>query len=456
MAFTGEGDGSCETPLEGCSTAICGCDACEGVEEPCMRCGATPAVIRFTDHYFYDGVRRIQEVRTLSGDPSRRVGGLTDDIVECAPSPGCAPPTVLNNQYIYGPDYVDELIAEVPRDLAYPVLIFQDANYNVAGVMDWEYPEIFTQYYYDPYGNILACGGLTKSLSAAHQGLFFDRFTGNPNAYVLQPFANDLVPFANAQGDIVHPVSFGVYQNRNRVYSPVLGRFLQRDPNETGMVLLTAAISNGVAPSILLSQFNANVLFSDGINLYSYVGANPLKRRDPLGLEAYVTAARPAGAYGAAAMGSLLIAMIMLHDAGIQALNQGVAAFQGGDFAFGESRFRFGESILLRVSLEAGNFMQRSLAEIVKQMEGQAANIAAHVHKILYGVGAATGGPDGPWKDKWLGDIRKALGELAKDLERVAKNWPNSKTYLNWKKYMDAVAEWCKNPFGGPPPVSPA
>ncbi|MBK8267821.1 MAG: RHS repeat protein [Planctomycetes bacterium] len=63
MAFTGEGDGSCETPLEGCSTAVCGCDQCEGVEEPCMRCGATPAVIRFTDHYYYyyDGVRRIQE-----------------------------------------------------------------------------------------------------------------------------------------------------------------------------------------------------------------------------------------------------------------------------------------------------------------------------------------------------------------------------------------------------------
>jgi hypothetical protein len=32
-------------------------------------------------------------------------------------------------------------------------------------------------------------------------------------------------------------MTWGVYQNRNRTYSPVMGRFMNRDPNASGQVV---------------------------------------------------------------------------------------------------------------------------------------------------------------------------------------------------------------------------
>ncbi|MCG8404563.1 MAG: RHS repeat-associated core domain-containing protein [Phycisphaerales bacterium] len=80
------------------------------------------------------------------------------------------------------------------------------------------------------------------------------------------------------------PGAAGLYYNRNRMYSPSMGRFIQRDPNETAMPALTALASNGDAMFILLEGFNSAGLYGDGMNLYEYVGSNPLNRRDPLGL----------------------------------------------------------------------------------------------------------------------------------------------------------------------------
>ena len=52
--------------------------------------------------------------------------------------------------------------------------------------------------------------------AVGHQGSFFDRFDAPPTARPLTPGAE------------------GLYHNRNRHYAPVLSRFVQRDPNETG------------------------------------------------------------------------------------------------------------------------------------------------------------------------------------------------------------------------------
>ncbi len=53
-----------------------------------------------------------------------------------------------------------------------------------------------------------------------------------------------------------HDREFGLIYNRHRMLHPVLGRFLQRDPNE----------------------------YDDGMSLYQYVGSNPHNRLDPEGL----------------------------------------------------------------------------------------------------------------------------------------------------------------------------
>ena len=98
--------------------------------------------------------------------------------------------------------------------------------------------------------------------TAGHQGLFYERLDGQGLA-------------AGATG---------FYYNRNRFYSPALGRFLQRDPNETAMPLLTAMVSNGGTVGILLGAFDAQAHFGTGMNVYLYLGSNPLHGYDPMGL----------------------------------------------------------------------------------------------------------------------------------------------------------------------------
>ena len=56
-------------------------------------------------------------------------------------------------------------------------------------------------------------------------------------------------------------------RRRRRVYAPSLGRFIQRDPNETGMPVLAAAM-NGTALVVLIGGFDGQSLYGDGMSLY--------------------------------------------------------------------------------------------------------------------------------------------------------------------------------------------
>lgn len=66
---------------------------------------------------------------------------------------------------------------------------------------------------------------------------------------------------------------------------PGLGRFLQRDPNATGQVVLNDATwFHGRAPVVAAPYVDIQTLYGDGANLYQYLGSNPLTRTDPMGL----------------------------------------------------------------------------------------------------------------------------------------------------------------------------
>jgi hypothetical protein len=109
------------------------------------------------------------------------------------------------------------------------------------------------------------------------QGLFFERYDGDYTDPTIRPGVA------------------GLYYARNRFYSPMLGRFIQRDVNETALPIITALAMNGRAMSILMSGFDAEGLYGDGMNLYLLAGGDPVNRRDPLGLN---SAAGRAGAIG--------------------------------------------------------------------------------------------------------------------------------------------------------------
>ncbi len=272
---------------------------------------------------YYDGVRRIQEVifrpdvrdvgvseefTVEQGDGSEYVeieSGVNDEAARTTSEDGGEPEigeqdvnriglgqstaqTWTDREYVYGPGYVDEFVCQIDRNDAV-LFMLQDANYNVVGLVagtgvtdrngDVVPPgTLLEQYTWEPYGGLVAtqyfnaAGQLTTTWAHAvnrvgHQGLFFDRLDAGETDPVLAPGAS------------------GLYYNRNRFYSPSLGRFLQRDPNETGLAILTALASNAESIQILLSGFDPRALYAGGMNLYEFAGSNPVNGRDPLGLE---------------------------------------------------------------------------------------------------------------------------------------------------------------------------
>lgn len=66
---------------------------------------------------------------------------------------------------------------------------------------------------------------------------------------------------------------------------PKKGRYLQRDPNSTGVVVLNdTSWFHGRVPLISPDYLDVRSMYGDGMNLYEYLGSNPIVRSDPLGL----------------------------------------------------------------------------------------------------------------------------------------------------------------------------
>jgi RHS repeat-associated protein len=139
--------------------------------------------------------------------------------------------TLGNEQvhYVYGPGSDEPLCMVKPEGTYY---YHQDGNGNVTALTD-ESGSVVESYVYDPYGKptIYAPNGTVRSTSAVG-----NRFMFTGREYIPQ---------------------FGLYDYRNRVYSPVYGRFLQTDP----------------------IRFQGG----DG-NIYRYCGNNPINYTDPDGL----------------------------------------------------------------------------------------------------------------------------------------------------------------------------
>jgi hypothetical protein len=123
-----------------------------------------------------------------------------------------------------------------------------------------------------------------------HQGLFFDRLeavgpatTGGRGAGGRQLVADPALALSATptSGNASSPR--GLYQNRNRTLDPVLGRFLQRDPNASGQVV-AQLFCTGVGPMIATPAADVGSRLADGHGLHQYVGSNPVVRSDASGL----------------------------------------------------------------------------------------------------------------------------------------------------------------------------
>ena len=200
--------------------------------------------------YVYDALgRRIQKtINDLGGGN----GGLTGDILagttdylydaqQIVEERNDAAPTVWTKVNFWG-QYIDELMFfAVPGESApttYRVL--SDLLYRSVALVDTS-NTVVEAYDCDAYGNTLCFSG------PGTDGLWFtddDVRTNNPINTTI---------FTGRQFD---PES-QIYYYRARYYSPVIGRFISRDP----------------------------IGVTGGINLYGYVKNRPIKLLDPLGLK---------------------------------------------------------------------------------------------------------------------------------------------------------------------------
>ncbi len=133
---------------------------------------------------------------------------------------------------------------------------------------------VLEQYTYEPYGALVAAELYYPHAMnrAGHQGLFFERFDGSYDDYTL---------FRVLQGTAFITGAKGLYYNRNRYYSPTLGRFTTRDPKGQSLPLVN--VENPTAPRI--STPKAAEVYADGMNLHGYQGANPSNCTDSSGLD---------------------------------------------------------------------------------------------------------------------------------------------------------------------------
>ncbi|MFN0136015.1 MAG: hypothetical protein ACKVS9_07845 [Phycisphaerae bacterium] len=207
------------------------------------------------EEYFYDGVRRIAETVERPGvvylasldplDPNSALEGI-EPPVEGLPFVGQLLVIVYDaswdqREYVYGPDYVDELWLQIERDGSRTFTI-QDANYNVVALLDDGQrfsgnslptgssstgpPTVLAQYVYTPYGELLhldlpvPAGAGTEDSPymnrVGFQGLFYENF-----------YADDTQASMIVEGR-------GLYHARNRWYEPRTGTSTTADSARAG------------------------------------------------------------------------------------------------------------------------------------------------------------------------------------------------------------------------------
>lgn len=248
--------------------------------------------------FYYDGARRVQEILNdeaptiegalLSGDPGTQnlaAGSTNENTPESSSTPmtlekGINPLPITRDiyrEYVWGPGDMgpDELLLQTDEnDDEHWCLMDGGGDLVALAIVDsgneaW----VVRQWTYDAYGAILSADhiGLSMETHVGHKGLFMDRL-------------DVAMGYGDQESPRLVPYGHTVYQNRNRSYSPSLGRFLQIDPNMTAMALLSTTAAHGRGMGSIRIAFSMEGMYGDGLNLYQYLRSNPWTNSDPLGL----------------------------------------------------------------------------------------------------------------------------------------------------------------------------
>ena len=190
---------------------------------------ATPPNWNLKATYVYDGLNRRVKKDLDSGTDILYIY----DGWQCIEERNAASPSTVLRQYVYGSQYIDEVVCKIEDPGGTPAKLFylHDCNYNVVALTNTS-GVVQERYNYEPYGGLTIAEADYDVISATTQ--------------------NNSLTF---QGQRYDPES-GLYYFRNRYLSPVLGRFMQRDP----------------------------IGYADCMNLYEAMLSSPSTHRDPMGL----------------------------------------------------------------------------------------------------------------------------------------------------------------------------
>ena len=185
-------------------------------------------------------------------------------------------------EHVWGLEYIDEAVAQYdtePGQAGELYYILIDANYNVVAVVDagnGSTPPgtLVQQYNYWPYGTLLAAESYDAGPPAAVTAIDFETYP------------EQLATNIGHQG-LLWDFETWLIHNRARTYAPHLGRFMQRDPNDTAGLFLTAIVYNASMPGSLL-DVSLSLPYGDGMSLYQFVGSNPLIATDPSGRFSFI------------------------------------------------------------------------------------------------------------------------------------------------------------------------
>lgn len=247
----------------------------------------------------------------------------------------------------------------------------------------------------------------TPELRVGHKGLFFDRL----DAGVLNPSNGAdtprLVPGARLLG-----------YARNRTLMSDLGRWMQPDPNGTGLFVRTTVgihatqAQSGLYPADLTRQF------SDGANLSLYLRGRPLAGYDPLGLQALaVNPGRGAGTASAGVAvlaGALLLFQVDQYGYALSNAAEGALAYASGNIGWGDVLFDQADSVVAMLAGDTTVLMTEQ-ADAVRRVQSYLAEASEHLDK-LDGIGPGGNRDDDGWYNeiiyKWVTPSKNLLKRM--------------------------------------------
>ncbi len=219
----------------------------------------------------------LESVQLGEGD-----GGGASQMNGTSMTPGTT--TMLAREYVWGPgDWgVDELLVQydAARRATWPIL---DSGGDVIALCDLgganNSARVLTNIVYDAYGRVIGRSNPATpatgppELRVGHKGLFFDRLDWGI-----------VDPLTLAETPRLEPGATLLGYNRNRTLHVGWGRFLQRDPNATGLPVQAGLAFHGDGFDTTVQGFDLAAHYGDGANVYEYIGSDPLGGGDPTGL----------------------------------------------------------------------------------------------------------------------------------------------------------------------------